>query len=559
MIDGFANMNIAELSRSSPRGRVAKDSTMIPRYIFISFIIFPLIFGISAVILGKDVNWDFQNYHYYNAYAFVYNRLAFDIAPAQLQSFYNPILDLPFYYMSCFFPSKLIGMILGSIHGLNISLIFAIFCRIASFKRHSSYFLVGAPLSIVSATAPGFISEIGATMNDNVISLFVLSSLYLIVCSHNISNHLTNRRRARFFIALSGLVIGVAVGLKPTASIYAVSLALSLPLLYTTWPDRFKYLIYFCLCGLLGGILSSGFWWLELWLNYLNPLFPYMNNIFKSPYINNVNFTDKRFLPQYWYEYLLWPVIFSINPLRVNELKFADIRFALLFIAYIIYAASRPIFHRHLPARLYFNNPLSNALVLFSLVSFILWMLLFSIYRYLLAIELLSPLLFLILLERIVYSANIRIFAIMISLISLLLVFRPFSWGRAQWSDPYVNISSDKPIEISCNSLVIMLGNAPMAYIIPQLTITNKNIRFVRPEGNLCLNKTNQLWDDINQIVYKYKPTNDIYYIYETHDNSIRDGELLKCYGITTNNAEHILIAINGHHNLSLFKACDEE
>jgi len=46
--------------------------------------------------LGQDVNWDLQNYHLYDPYAWLHDRLTLDIAPAQMQSWHNPALDVPF-------------------------------------------------------------------------------------------------------------------------------------------------------------------------------------------------------------------------------------------------------------------------------------------------------------------------------------------------------------------------------------------------------------------------------------------------------------------------------
>src|ERR1700674_1982410 len=57
-----------------------------------------LLAGVASVLLlRQDVNWDLQNYHFYNAWAFAHGRLGWDLAPAQVQTFHNPLLDLPFY------------------------------------------------------------------------------------------------------------------------------------------------------------------------------------------------------------------------------------------------------------------------------------------------------------------------------------------------------------------------------------------------------------------------------------------------------------------------------
>jgi hypothetical protein len=53
--------------------------------------------GIRSISLGKDASWDLKNYHWYNPYALLNNRLAFDVAPAQLQSYHYPLVELPFY------------------------------------------------------------------------------------------------------------------------------------------------------------------------------------------------------------------------------------------------------------------------------------------------------------------------------------------------------------------------------------------------------------------------------------------------------------------------------
>ena len=53
--------------------------------------------GLASIALRQDSSWDLMNYHYYNAWAFVHGRHGIDLAPAQLQTFHNPFLDLPFY------------------------------------------------------------------------------------------------------------------------------------------------------------------------------------------------------------------------------------------------------------------------------------------------------------------------------------------------------------------------------------------------------------------------------------------------------------------------------
>ena len=56
--------------------------------------------GITSLFLGQDANWDLLNYHYYNPWAWWNGRIfTRDIAAAQLQTYHNALLDLPFYGM----------------------------------------------------------------------------------------------------------------------------------------------------------------------------------------------------------------------------------------------------------------------------------------------------------------------------------------------------------------------------------------------------------------------------------------------------------------------------
>jgi len=53
-----------------------------------------------SVGMGQDANWDLQNYHFYNPWAWWNGRIfTWDVAAAQLQTYHNALLDLPFFAM----------------------------------------------------------------------------------------------------------------------------------------------------------------------------------------------------------------------------------------------------------------------------------------------------------------------------------------------------------------------------------------------------------------------------------------------------------------------------
>src|SRR5580698_10224272 len=94
-------------------------------------------FEISAVILGsllagaayvwfvgEDVNWDWQNYHEYGAYALIHGRFDVDVAPGGFQTFLNPLAYVPAYLLRHYLGAPFWALILGAIHGLNLALIY---------------------------------------------------------------------------------------------------------------------------------------------------------------------------------------------------------------------------------------------------------------------------------------------------------------------------------------------------------------------------------------------------------------------------------------------------
>jgi hypothetical protein len=78
-------------------------------------IIYFIALGIISVILGQDVSWDLRNYHFYNPYMLLTGRFKYDVLPAQIQTFFNPLMDVPFfvaiYYLKL--PPVVVGFFLG--------------------------------------------------------------------------------------------------------------------------------------------------------------------------------------------------------------------------------------------------------------------------------------------------------------------------------------------------------------------------------------------------------------------------------------------------------------
>ena len=84
-----------------------------------------IICGMVSVYHGTDAHWDLKNYHIYNPFAAINNRYTIDVAPAQLQTYLNPILDYPFYFAIKLFNDhpRTIAFAMGLVQGINLWLV----------------------------------------------------------------------------------------------------------------------------------------------------------------------------------------------------------------------------------------------------------------------------------------------------------------------------------------------------------------------------------------------------------------------------------------------------
>ncbi len=464
------------------------------RLIILSFIAS----GLISIRLGQDCNWDLRNYHFYNAYSFLYGRLTFDIVPAQIQSFHNPLLDLPFYWMITHIPPILYGFLVGGVQGINIWLIYKITYFILIDLSETKRRLVSLSAGITGYLGAANISELGTTFHDNVTSLFILGGLLLFV-----SSVLKNRAHticlSRVKVIAAGFLMGLATGLKLPAAIYSPAFALSLLSIGRTWKVRITNAILASLSIVTGILAGMGYWMSILLSNFSSPLFPYYNGIFKSPYYEPFNVFDERWFPRDKYQILFYPFHFLKHSTLVNEVGFRDIRFALCYLLLMLFLFI--ILYKRI-VRNYSPHAISNSLefqdssknisvfiMIFFVASYVFWQKMFSVYRYLLPLELLSPLFIMIIVrnifpfERVFTKLTIGVFALMIVTLS------PMHWERAHWGKSFFDVKIPPP-EKMAGATVILASDDALSYIIPFFP---KTTRFVSVRNNLITPDYNNL------------------------------------------------------------------
>src|SRR5262249_16830705 len=128
--------------------------------------------------LGKDMSWDFRNYHWYVPYAFLNGRMGFDISVAHQATYYNPFLDIPFYLLASHTHSWFALGVMGAVQGLNIVPVYLIARALLNLPEK---ILIAAILSLFCVTSSLNVGLVGATYYDNVMSVLVLSGLASVV------------------------------------------------------------------------------------------------------------------------------------------------------------------------------------------------------------------------------------------------------------------------------------------------------------------------------------------------------------------------------------------
>lgn len=422
-------------------------------------IFMPLFCGVWSLLLGQDANYDLYNYHLYNAFAFLNDKLSTDLAPASSQSYFNPSLDLAYYLMITHIPPRLAGFIMGCLHGLNFVLIYGVARKTLPFLPAEDRYRIPLFLAGAGCVTGNFFSEMGNNMGDNTTAMFSVGALLLILACWERLGRWSWQSIA--LIMAAGLIAGIGIGLKLTNAVFALALCAALLWYPAKFRMRAGLAFFFGLAVLLGLALSGGYWFWTMWQEFRNPLFPQFSAFFPNDLTSSVIVGDARWRPKNLLETVFWPVILTIFPGRVGEGRMHQFIWALVYLQLIctgikwLYDKRMAITQPRLDVRTRF-------LLAYFILAFICWMEVFSIYRYIIAIELLAPLVMYILFTRLMPRAPAWKWssrAIKVSFFMVLLAGSS-TWGHEGWADrPF---HAELPVlENPAKMLVILPGGEP--------------------------------------------------------------------------------------------------
>ncbi len=436
----------------------------------------PLVYGVLSLLFGQDANWDFENYHWYNAYALLNDRIGRDILVSQTPSFYNPLIDVPFYLAANHLPARFLGFVIGAVQGSNAILLFLL-ARGVIRRPDPMRTTLAIGVAAVGMVGGGMLGEVGTIFGDNIVSLGLFGGLLILL------PYAAAPTRPAHFAIFAGMLMGAAAGLKQPHFVYCAGIGLAVLTLPGNPKRRLTIAAWLAAGGIVGVTLTAGFWMVHLAQAYGNPLFPFFNNIFHSPFgATNRDFRDTVLMPKSVMAALFYPIYFTLNPFLSGEVDERAPAIMALFVLMIAMAIIRLI-RRNRSSDEGLTDPAGARFLLAAMaISYLFWLKMFSIYRYIVPLEMLAPLGVLLAFDAWPVAMRFKVATVAALLAICAATGVRGDWGRVPWRDRYVEIDAPK---LAPDTMVLMAGYEPIGFIAaglpPQFPVLRIQSNFLHP------------------------------------------------------------------------------
>jgi hypothetical protein len=431
------------LAIAEPRSPTAGRSLALPTGVAIA------IAALAAAAFGPDANWDLRNYHLYAAWAWLAQRGELDVAAAQAQTWFNPVLWVPHWFLFRQLDGTALAAVLGGVHGLCAWPLLRLARHLVPDARDAVLTLLVAA-GLLSAS---FVGQLGTSYGDNLLALLALAGLALA----------TTTTPTPMRGALAGACFGAVAALKLSHAPIALGCCAVLAVLP---PERRRTLLAASILGAVGAfVLFAGAWMVVLWQRWGNPVFPMFDTLFPGDWIAPASARDLRFVPDGIGAALSRPFAALVDWRATSDYKLRDARPLLLWIALGVAAL-----------RWRALQPSLRALCVGACVAWCAWLPLFGYHRYLVALDLLAPML----LVAVVPGAWRRGACALVVL--AVLTTNPPNHERALTDWPAGRPVVEPALELSPDTLVVLAGDEPTAHVLPFLPPFAGAVRI---EGNL--------------------------------------------------------------------------
>ena len=417
--------------------------------------------------------WDFQNYHYYNAFAFLNNTADRFLVPGGVNSFFNPIADVPLYLLIQYFNDN--PALIFAIQGIWGGLMFCAIFKITTlfFNKYSFTTLLYALLTVcISFTGRITFTQIGSSTNEVMVAAIDMWSIYFILRMVKYPELQT-----WYKWLLCGVLMGLALGLKQNSITVCCATGITLLCCFPYIKGTFKSIIIFALGGLIGYLIVNGWFMYQYWHLYGNPFFPFLNSIFKSPYMYLFNYNDQACLPDWsaqTFKYYLWKSTQPRN--RCENFYSGDYRvniyntFAFITLLWVVLTGKIKYVYKHYPLQ-------TMAFLLFNF-SYCFWFFSFSVLRYMVFIEAIAAVMF-VQIFRLQADKN-KFMCFMFGIITCFFFGLQEGYlrqGPHRHIDKYLSINQQQLV-LPDNALVKIFGSRT-SFLIPELAKNNYNFRTI--------------------------------------------------------------------------------
>ena len=429
---------------------------------FATFVVVPLVFGLYSVHLGRDANWDLQNYHWYNPYALLNWRYDIDVAPAFGMSFFSPVGYVPWFLLGTVLPAWMLGFIIGATQSVNLLLLYGLGLVMLPIERRPPREAAALALAGVGMCGGMSLGLLGTTFLDSIVTLGILGSLLAVIGALPVLTA-AGGRQAAWRVALAAIPAALAISFKMAVAPFAVGLAAGFLVIEAPLQRRLWLLSWFGVGGALTTALALGPWAVHLWETTGAPFYPFYARAFGSAFAGEA-WGFERWQPHGLAEALYYPFVIARHSDRVAEVPFRDFRLAAAYVVVPVALCLRLV--RPASAR----RPLPRGfayLLVTMLVAYGLWLAMFSYYRYAVALELLAPLAVALAVLAVPFSRPVQAVAIVAILGVVVAQTRPADWGHLPWTERFVEVSV--PPIVSPQTATVLLFGQPISYVVPSL------------------------------------------------------------------------------------------
>lgn len=484
----------SELSSTTQRMRVTRVELMC------CMVIAALASVALALAFGRDLNWDFFNYHLYSGLLLAQGRLTQDFMAAGYQGYMNPLPYLPLYLMTAAkWHSMVIASVIALVQSLNFVFLYLISRQVVGTDQNPR--LAAAITTALGGCTVVVLGQLGSSFIDLTTAWPILAAVWLMLLPSS-----TTR------LMLIGGLLGIATGLKLTNIVFAFGAFVAVALQPTRgFGQVTRRLAWWSLGAVAGVLLAYGYWGVQLQQYFGSPVFPLFNQIFKAPDFAEVPIQYHRFLPGSLGELLSLPVrMLELKSWIYVENLAPDLRPAVLLVLLGCMGAAglaAPFRGRVVGRGLASQSPevdKSNRVVfrtigVFVVVSLVAWIPTSSNGRYATPIlMLLSPLIYLAM-RRLVSAKGTLAFCA--ALLGLQATHTSYAgnphWGPNAWADEW--LLADVPASLKTNPHLILNVGASSesylaAYVHPDSVVVN-------PMGLISIPSNGPGWKRLQSLI----------------------------------------------------------